>query len=78
MSETSNHWMRDGDRGTSGRPGVCCAVRGQMGAGRTQITYVLLTSGDKGSHDADMRPGRLAAIGKESSALPAADLGVGQ
>ena len=46
-------------------------------AGR-QIIYVLLTSGDKGSHDADMRPGRLAAMREGEQRAAAADLGVSQ
>jgi len=44
-------------------------------AGR-QITYVLLTSGDKGSHDPDLRPGRLAALREEEQRAAAKDLGV--
>jgi LmbE family N-acetylglucosaminyl deacetylase len=46
-------------------------------AGR-QITYVLLTSGDKGSHDPDLRPGKLAARRESEQRAAAADLGVGQ
>jgi LmbE family N-acetylglucosaminyl deacetylase len=44
-------------------------------AGR-EITYVLLTSGDKGSHDPDMRPGRLAALREDEQRAAAAELGV--
>ena len=47
------------------------------GAGKT-ITYVLLTSGDKGSHDPDLRPGRLAAVREEEQRAAARDLGVEQ
>jgi len=47
------------------------------GANKT-ITYVLLTSGDKGSHDPDLRPGRLAAVREEEQRAAARDLGVGQ
>jgi LmbE family N-acetylglucosaminyl deacetylase len=43
-----------------------------------QITYVLLTSGDKGSHDPDLRPGQLAARRESEQRAAAADLGVGQ
>jgi LmbE family N-acetylglucosaminyl deacetylase len=43
-----------------------------------EITYVLLTSGDKGSHDPDLRPGRLAAVREEEQRAAAKDLGVGQ
>src|SRR5512135_2464070 len=41
-----------------------------------QVTYVLLTSGDKGSHDPDMRPGRLAAQREDEQRAAAAELGV--
>jgi LmbE family N-acetylglucosaminyl deacetylase len=44
-------------------------------AGR-HITYVLLTSGDKGSHDPDLRPGRLAARREEEQRAAAHELGV--
>lgn len=43
-----------------------------------QITYVLLTSGDKGSHDPDLRPGRLAALRESEQRAAAAELGVKQ
>jgi LmbE family N-acetylglucosaminyl deacetylase len=46
-------------------------------AGR-QIAYVLLTSGDKGSHDPDLRPGQMAARRESEQRAAAADLGVGQ
>jgi LmbE family N-acetylglucosaminyl deacetylase len=41
-----------------------------------EITYVLLTSGDKGSHDPDLRPGQLAARREGEQRAAAADLGV--
>jgi len=44
-------------------------------AGR-QVTYVLLTSGDKGSHDAELHPGRLASQREGEQRAAAADLGV--
>ncbi len=44
-------------------------------AGR-EITYVLLTSGDKGSHDPGLRPGQLAALREEEQRAAAAELGV--
>jgi LmbE family N-acetylglucosaminyl deacetylase len=44
-------------------------------AGR-HITYLLLTSGDKGSHDPDLRPGRLAARREEEQRAAARELGV--
>ncbi|MDY7079657.1 MAG: PIG-L deacetylase family protein [Chloroflexota bacterium] len=43
-----------------------------------KITYVLLTSGDKGSHDPDLRPGQLAAQREEEQRTAAQDLGVEQ
>jgi LmbE family N-acetylglucosaminyl deacetylase len=43
-----------------------------------EITYVLLTSGDKGSHDPDLRPGRLAALREEEQRAAAQELGVEQ
>ena len=43
-----------------------------------QVTYVLLTSGDKGSHDPDLRPGRLAARRESEQRAAAAELGVSQ
>jgi len=42
------------------------------------ITYVFLTSGDKGSHDPDLRPGQLAALREEEQRAAARDLGVEQ
>lgn len=41
-----------------------------------QVTYVLLTSGDKGSHDPDLRPGRLAGMREHEQRAAAQDLGV--
>lgn len=41
-----------------------------------EITYVLLTSGDKGSADPDLRPGRLAAQREEEQRAAAQELGV--
>ena len=43
-----------------------------------KITYVLLTSGDKGSHDPDLRPGQLAALREEEQLAAARELGVEQ
>lgn len=42
------------------------------------ITYVLLTSGDKGSHDPELRPGQLAARRESEQRAAAAELGVEQ
>lgn len=41
-----------------------------------EITYVLLTSGDKGSHDPNVRPGQLAAIREREQRAAAETLGV--
>ena len=41
-----------------------------------EITYVLLTSGDKGSHDPEMRPGALASIREKEQGEAARELGV--
>lgn len=43
-----------------------------------RITYVLLTSGDKGSHDPDLRPGLLAARREGEQRAAAAELGVSE
>jgi LmbE family N-acetylglucosaminyl deacetylase len=40
------------------------------------ITYVLLTSGDKGTRDPEIRPGRLATQRESEQRAAAADLGV--
>ncbi|MCX7037753.1 MAG: PIG-L family deacetylase [Spirochaetes bacterium] len=49
---------------------ACWAAEG------AQITYLLLTSGDKGSKDPAVRPGRLAAVREKEQAQAAAKLGV--
>lgn len=41
-----------------------------------QVTYVLLTSGDKGSHDPSIRPGQLAALREVEQRRAAEALGV--
>lgn len=56
--------------------GCAGAVLKWAQAGRT-ITYVLITSGDKGSHDPDLRPGLLAARREVEQRAAAAELGVG-
>jgi len=55
--------------------GCAGAVLKWAQAGRT-ITYVLITSGDKGSHDPDLRPGLLAARREGEQRAAAAELGV--
>jgi LmbE family N-acetylglucosaminyl deacetylase len=44
-------------------------------AGR-QVTYALITSGDKGSHDPDLHPGQLAGTREEEQRAAAKELGV--
>ena len=41
-----------------------------------EISYVLLTSGDKGSHDPTMRPGKLATLREQEQRAAAKELGV--
>ena len=55
--------------------GCAGAVLKWAQAGR-HITYVLITSGDKGSHDPDLRPGQLAARREGEQRAAAADMGV--
>ncbi len=55
--------------------GCAGAVLKWAQAGR-HITYVLITSGDKGSHDPDLRPGLLAARRESEQRAAAHDLGV--
>jgi LmbE family N-acetylglucosaminyl deacetylase len=43
-----------------------------------KISYLLLTSGDKGSHDPDLRPGQLAGMREEEQRAAAQELGVEQ
>src|SRR5512137_3079770 len=43
-----------------------------------KISYLLLTSGDKGSHDPDLRPGQLAAMREGEQRAAAQELGVEQ
>ena len=54
----------------------CAGTALKWAQGGRQITYVLLTSGDKGSHDPDLRPGRLAGVREEEQRAAARDLGV--
>jgi LmbE family N-acetylglucosaminyl deacetylase len=56
----------------------CAGTVVKWGQAGKSITYVLLTSGDKGSHDPDLRPGRLAALREDEQRAAARDLGVQQ
>ena len=78
MTEPAEPLIRvDGDRRAPGRPRVrLCRHRGQVGVGRQRCQLRPLTSGDKGSHDPDLRPGGLAARRESEQRSPAAELGV--
>jgi LmbE family N-acetylglucosaminyl deacetylase len=54
----------------------CAGTVARWAAEGAQITYLLLTSGDKGSKDPTVRPGRLAAVREKEQAQAAAELGV--
>lgn len=54
----------------------CAGTVLKWAQGGRRVTYVLLTSGDKGSHDPDLRPGKLAAMREVEQRAAAADLGV--
>jgi LmbE family N-acetylglucosaminyl deacetylase len=55
--------------------GCAATIAKWAGQGR-QIDYVLLTSGDKGSHDPGKRPGEVAAVREEEQRAAAKELGV--
>ena len=57
--------------------GCAAAVARWASEGRT-VTYLLLTSGDKGSRDARVRPGQLATLREREQRSAAARLGVKQ
>ena len=48
----------------------------KLAAQGKEITYVLATSGDKGSHDPNVRPGQLATLREHEQRKAAAELGV--
>lgn len=54
----------------------CGATIAKLAGQGKEITYVLLTSGDKGSHDPGVRPGQLAATREREQRAAAAVLGV--
>lgn len=54
----------------------CAATIAKLANQGKEITYVLLTSGDKGSHDPAVRPGQIAARREEEQRAAAAALGV--
>ncbi|MBM3188857.1 MAG: PIG-L family deacetylase [Chloroflexi bacterium] len=54
----------------------CAATIAKWASQGRQIDYVLLTSGDKGSHDPGLRPGQVAAIREREQRAAAKALGV--
>ena len=54
----------------------CAATMAKWAQKGRQIDYVLLTSGDKGSHDPTQRPGQVAAIREREQRAAAQALGV--
>lgn len=54
----------------------CGATMAKWAAAGKEITYVLLTSGDKGSRDPNLRPGQLATRREEEQRAAAAVTGV--
>lgn len=54
----------------------CAATIAKWAAQGRQIDYVLLTSGDKGSHDPSRRPGQVAAQREAEQRAAAIELGV--
>jgi LmbE family N-acetylglucosaminyl deacetylase len=54
----------------------CAATVAKWAAMGREITYLLLTSGDKGSHDPAIRPGQIAGQREAEQRAAAAELGV--
>ncbi|HXF60942.1 MAG TPA: PIG-L deacetylase family protein [Caldilineaceae bacterium] len=54
----------------------CGGTIAKLAAQGKEITYVLLTSGDKGSHDPGVRPGQLARMREREQRAAADELGV--
>jgi LmbE family N-acetylglucosaminyl deacetylase len=54
----------------------CAGTIGRWAAEGREITYLLLTSGDKGSKDPAVRPGRLASLREREQSEAARKLGV--
>lgn len=54
----------------------CAATIAKWAASGREITYLLLTSGDKGCHDRDVRPGQIAGQREAEQRAAAAVLGV--
>ncbi len=75
--ETSDHIMVIAAHPDDPEFGCAGTVLKWAQAGR-HVTYVLLTSGDKGSHDPELHPGRLAAMREIEQRAAAAELGVSE
>jgi LmbE family N-acetylglucosaminyl deacetylase len=54
----------------------CAGTMAKWSAEGKEITYVLLTSGDKGSHNPEIAPGAVAAMREKEQAAAAQELGV--
>jgi LmbE family N-acetylglucosaminyl deacetylase len=54
----------------------CAGTMAKWAAAGKEITYVLLTSGDKGSHNPEIAPGAVAAMREKEQAAAAQELGV--
>jgi len=54
----------------------CAATVAKWAAQNRAIDYILLTSGDKGSHDPSIRPGQVAALRESEQRAAALELGV--
>ena len=54
----------------------CAATIAKWATAGREITYLLLTSGDKGCHDREIRPGQIAGRREEEQRAAAAVLGV--
>lgn len=54
----------------------CAATVAKWAAMGRQVEYLLLTSGDKGSHDAAQHPGQVAAMREQEQRAAARELGV--
>jgi LmbE family N-acetylglucosaminyl deacetylase len=55
----------------------CAATIAKWAEMGREITYLILTSGDKGSHDASVRPGQIAQLREQEQRAAAVSLGVG-
>lgn len=56
----------------------CAATMTKWAAEGREVTYLLLTSGDKGSRDPAVRPGQMAALREREQREAAQELGIGE